>query len=220
MTDAHDPISEDEISICDAFDIVYRTITPDWQILEADERLKTSSPYLDDPRDRANRAAWRSYDQARLGASEWLREKLGQGALIALFWDPEKKKNQQISRVRWVSMGDFETMGVFETGIAIIVGVRRTVFFNRKSFDDFMKEIARPDSDRAPRPDDSTPTASKDRPDHQQKILDIYRQLFPGGYKGRAKKRDQAIMREFQRRYQDQVSVRTIQRALKSLKSD
>jgi hypothetical protein len=166
MTNLHDPISEDEISASNAFEIVYQRITREWQILE--ERVNPSSRYYDafhdrDAQERAHREASRSYDQSRLRAREWLREKLSQGAPsgpIALFWDPEKKKNQQIRPHQWASMGDLETMGVFETGILIVRGVRRTIFFNRKSFDDFMEKNAPPDGDRVTHPSESAPTAS------------------------------------------------------------
>jgi hypothetical protein len=110
-------------------------------------------------------------------------------------------------------------MSDFEIEVTIVMGARQPVFFDRENFDDVIKGVAPRDSDRTAHAGESAPTASKDLPDDQQKVLDIYRQLWPDGYKGRAKKRDQAIMSEFQQRHKDQVSARTIQRALKSLKS-
>ena len=217
MTDPHDPISEDEISIRDAFEILYRTVTQD-------------------ARDYANREASRSHDQSRLRASEWLRVRLSQGILIALFWDPEKKKNQQISWQRWASMGtsletlsdeqlfaiesgvspaDAEALSVFETSIIIVSGVTRTVFLNRKSFDDATRDIAPADDARAAHPGERVPTASKARSELQELIRDFYNQIYPGGYKGRVKERDDAIIREFKKQNRNPPSPKTIQRALK-----
>jgi hypothetical protein len=93
-------------------------------------------------------------------------------------------------------------------------------FFDRKEFNNAVREITQPDGDRAARAAESAPTASKARTKQQQQVLDIYQQLCPNGYTGLAQKRDEAIINEFQRRHDHKVSVRTIQRALKSLKSD
>jgi hypothetical protein len=49
----------------------------------------------------------------------------------------------------------------------------------------------------------------------QQSVREVYRQLFLDGFKGRAKERDQAIQREFERQGKKPPTVRTIQRALK-----
>jgi hypothetical protein len=104
----------------------------------------------------------------------------------------------------------------------VVAGARRPVFFDRKEFNNAVREITHPDGDRAARAGESAPTASKARLTRkQQQVLDIYRQLWPDGYNGSlAKDRDTAIIKEFERRHKRKVSVRTILRALKSLKSD
>src|SRR5262249_28732082 len=121
-----------------------------------EERVNPSAEYYDafperDAKVRAHREASRSYDLSRLRGMKWLREQLSQGTFMALFWDPEKKKNQQISRHRWASMGDLDTMGVFDTGIAIVKGVRRTVFFNSNDFETALSGIAESTTKDAPR---------------------------------------------------------------------
>ena len=160
MNDADDPIPtrtpEDTILFRDAFDVVYRALNPDWQNLE--ERLNPSSPYYDafherDEKDRAYGEADRTYDKAQRLANEWLRERISQGVLVALISDPDTGQVFQLNRHKWASIG------VFETGIAsntfgphelqsgpntIIKGGRRPVFFDLKSFDNVVKEIAQP----------------------------------------------------------------------------
>jgi hypothetical protein len=245
MTDTDDAIPDGMISTRDAFEILYQTITPNRQTLE--ERLDPNSPYYDafkgakksakksatkggrkrlkkglekdpekNPKEDARREAWRNLDQAELNASKRLRKKLSQGTIVVLF-GKKRKTAEKISRDRWASMSDFEAMLIFLEGKLIVRRKRRILYLDPENF---IKEIAPPDGDRAAQPGERAPAASKDRPDHQQKVLDIYQQIWPDGYNGRAKKRDEAIMNEFQRRHKDQVSVRTIQRALKSLKAD
>jgi predicted DNA-binding transcriptional regulator AlpA len=197
------------IFICRAFDTLYQTITPDWRNLEADERLKTSSPYLDDPRDKANREAWRSYDQARRRASQRMREALSQGALIALFWDSEKKRDQEVIPEKWASMGDFEALTVFESGTVIVGGP--LLYFDSQSFNNYVKGIAPPDGDRTAHPGGNAPAASKTKTGLQDQIREINNQLLAEGFKGRKKERNRAIRGKFQ----NPPGERTIRRALK-----
>jgi hypothetical protein len=196
MKNADDPIRADAISIRDAFDIVYQTITPDWQILA--ERLNPASPYYDafherDDKDRANREAWRAFDNAQRFANEWLRERIGQGALIALVRDPSTGEVLQLDRHEWASMDDFET-GITSNFVApgdalqsgpdtSIKKKRRPVFFNRKNFDDLVKQIVHPDevggdntSSLGRKPNRATAT-SKNRPELQQQYW-IYANSF------------------------------------------
>jgi hypothetical protein len=122
----------------DARIIVFQMITPDWQILE--ERLKPS-PYYDefpeqDAKVRANREAWRAYDKALRIADEWLRERIGRGILVALRRDPDTGQVLQLDRHK-------ASMGGFETEIADVGrGARQPVYFDRKSFESVVKEIA------------------------------------------------------------------------------
>jgi hypothetical protein len=94
-------------------------------------------------------------------------------------------------------------------------GVERRVFFDRKNFDDAMKEIAPPDGDKAAHPGESAPTTSKARSELQELIRDISNQLWPGGYKGRVKERDEGIIREFEKQNRMPPSEKSIRRALK-----
>ena len=116
MKDADDlipaPTPEYAISFRDAFEVVYRALNPDWQNLE--QRLNPSSPYYDafderDEKDRAYGEADRTYGKAQRLANEWLRERITQGALIALVCDPDSGQVFQSNRHKWDSMGDFET---------------------------------------------------------------------------------------------------------------
>jgi hypothetical protein len=243
MKDTDDAIPGGTISIRDAFDTVYQTITPDRQTLE--ERLDPRAPYYDavkgakkvakksvrkglkkglkkdpekNPKEDARREAWRNLDQAELNASKRLREKLSQGTLVALF-GKKRKTAEKISPDRWASLSDFEAMLIFLKGKIIVRLKLRTLYFDHENF---MKEIAPPDGDKAAHPGEGAPTASKARLTRlQQQVLDIYHQLWPDGYNGSlAKDRDTAIIKEFERRHKRKVSPRTIQRALKSLKSD
>ena len=145
MKDTDDPIPaptpEDSISYRDALDAVYRVLTPDWQNLEA--RLNPASPYYDvfhdrDDKKRANRGAWRTYDEARSRANEWLGERITQCAITALVIDPDSAQVFQLDRDAWASMR------FLETGNTIIKGKPRMVFFDRKSFGKALAEIATP----------------------------------------------------------------------------
>jgi hypothetical protein len=141
MTDFEGSIPVGMISFRDALGAVYRTITPDWQILE--ERLKTSSPSYEalqkqDARDDANREAWRGYDQAQRHAIELLRYKISQGVLVALVRDPRTGNILQLDRDEWASKSDFEME------ITIVQGARRPVFFDPKNFENVLAEIAQP----------------------------------------------------------------------------
>jgi hypothetical protein len=102
-------------------------------------------------------------------------------------------------------------MSDFEIEVTIVMGARQPVFFDRKNFDDVMKNIAPPDGDKAAR----APTASKARSGLQELIRDFSNQLWPGGYKGLVKELDEAIMREFKKQNRKAPSPKTIQRALK-----
>jgi hypothetical protein len=144
MTDFGGSIPAGMISICKAFETVYQTLTPDREVLE--ERVNPSSSFhhgLSEQDAKCSReGAWRSYDQRRLRASEWLRKKLSRGSLIAQY--QKKKRDQQLSPDRWDSMGAFEAMGIFETGIAIVRGKRRRLHFDPKEFENVLLEIAHP----------------------------------------------------------------------------
>jgi hypothetical protein len=147
MTNVGDPFPPHLIPISDAFDQVYQAINPDFEILE--KRLNPSDTYYGafqgpDAKDDAHREALRSYDQAQRRANEWLWGRMCQGILIAWVWDIERKEEYQFIPRRWTSMSDFEMMGVFETGKAIVRGERRDIFFNRKEFENVLSEIAQP----------------------------------------------------------------------------
>jgi hypothetical protein len=209
MKDTDNSIPAGMISICRAFETVYQTITPDWQNLEADERLKTSSPYLDDPRDKANREAWRSYDQARRRASQRMREALSQGALIALLWDSEKKRDQELTPKKWASMGDFEALIVFERGNVVVGGP--LLYLDSQSFNNFVEGVAPPDGDRTAHPGKSAPAKRKST---QEMIREVHAQRWPNGYSGRADQRNDAIRQDFIDQGLHPPADRSIQRAL------
>src|SRR5262245_17889392 len=98
------------ISTRDARDIVYRTITSDWQILE--ERLNPSSSAhhgLTEQDAKCSREeAWRNYDKAQRRALKWLWDRISQGALVALVRDPKIGDILQLDRNKWNSISDFE----------------------------------------------------------------------------------------------------------------
>jgi hypothetical protein len=209
MKDAGDPIPVGMISIRDARDIVYRTNTPDWQSLE--ERLSDPSPDFDGPSGQANRKAWRNYDQALRHARECLCEKIIQGRLIPLVRDPKTGDILQLDREWAQSIGhtDIDVM----TATAIIRGERQPVFFDRKSFDDVMKDMASPDGDSAAHPGESAPAASK-RKSTQEEIREVSARLWPNGYSGRSDSRNDAIRQDFTDRGLHAPADRSIQRAL------
>ena len=152
MKDTDDPIPaptpKDAISFRAALDAVYRALTPDWQNLE--ERLNPASQYYGvfhdrDDKDRKNREAWRTYDEARRCADEWLQERITQGKLTELISDPDSGQVSKLDRYAPAS-----TL-FFERGNTIIKGKPCTVFFDRKSFDKALTEIATP-SNKGGRP--------------------------------------------------------------------
>src|SRR5258706_5231462 len=118
----------------DALIIVFQMLTPDWQIVE--ERLNPSSPYYDkfperDAKEGANREAHRAYDKAQRLAHEWLQERIGRGILVALIRDPNTGEILQLDRHK----------NIFQYGPK---SGGQPVFFDRKSFDNVVKEIAQP----------------------------------------------------------------------------
>ena len=146
MNDADDPIPVDAISSRDAFDIVYQAITPDWQILA--ERLNPSSLYYDafherHDKDSAYREADRTYHEAQWRANEWLLERIRQGTLTAWISDPDSKQVFQLDRHTGIASNLFEPRE-FRSRPNKIIKVPRTVFFDRKSFDKVLTEIATP----------------------------------------------------------------------------
>jgi hypothetical protein len=190
------------ISMRDAVDTVYRTITPDRQILE--ERLNPRVPLGD--ADHVNLYGWRSYDQAQRRAREWLREKIIQGRLIALFRDPRTGDILKLDP-EWASTADFET----ET--AIVRGEQQRVFLDPENLADVMREIAPPDGDKAAHPGESAPAASN-RKSTQDEITEVHARLWPNGYSGRADQRNNAIRQDFIDRGLHPPAPRSIQRAL------
>jgi hypothetical protein len=209
MKDVGDPIPVGMISMRDAVGTVYRTITPDREILE--ERLNPSSPYYGafpdrEARDKAHREACRSYDQAQRRANERLREKIIQGSLIAQCRDPKTGDILKLDP-EWASTADFET----ET--ALVRGERQRVFFDPKNLAGVMKEIAPPDGDSAAHPGESAPAASK-RKSSQEEIKEVYARRWPNGYSGRADQRNNAIRQDFKDRGLHPPADRSIQRAL------
>jgi hypothetical protein len=103
----------------------------------------------------------------------------------------------------------------------VVAGARRPVFFDRKEFNNAVREITQPDGDRAAAHDgDSAPTAPKARsklqtrsPTSHQRIREIDSQLRAEGFEGLQKERYQAIRSKFPK---NPPTDRTIQRALKS----
>jgi len=65
------------------------------------------------------------------------------------------------------------------------------------------------------RPSSAASIAQSDQALLQQLVREIHERLWPNGFKGRAKERDEAIRGEFERLDKKPPSVRTIQRALK-----
>ncbi|MET4042086.1 hypothetical protein [Bradyrhizobium sp. RT6a] len=221
MSFTKDSIPEGMISISDALDLVRRTIGQGIQDGGSPESLRSG----------------------QLRASAWLRDRLAEGSLVALFWDAQRKSNLQVDRANWASMGTnlsvlsdqqleevaalnaahpaaIEALGVFEAGVATAKSGKVTLFLDRQSVDKAVAAAAPPRGRDVVGRGMRSPASPGDVPDLQLKVLEICEHLWPDGYKGRAKKRNDAILQEFQRRYKDQISVKTIQRALRSLRPD
>jgi len=233
MKDADDPIPvptpEDTIFLSDAFVVVYRALTPDWQLLE--ERLNGAGQ-----NQHVKDHAYREAERAQRRANEWLRERMlretmSQGALRALVRDPGDPHSSpprppqtfQLSRRGWSSMSSFET-GFDDDHVGpgdipqlgpntVVAGARRPVFFDRKEFNNAVREITQPDGDRAAHPGESAPAASK-RKSTQDEIREVYARLWPNGYSGRAKQRNDDIRQDFIDRDLHPPADRSIQRAL------
>ena len=180
MQDADDPIPvptpEDTIFLSDAFVVVYRALTPDWQLLE--ERLNGAGQ-----NQHVKDHAYRDAERGQRRANEWLRERMlretmSQGALRALVRDPGDPHSSpprppqtfQLSRRGWSSMSSFETgfdadhVGpgdLLQSGPnTVIGGARRPVFFDRKEFENVLSEIAQPTS-RVDAPCETPPVKNK-----------------------------------------------------------
>jgi hypothetical protein len=209
MKDTDDPIPVGKISMRDAVDAVYRAITPNLHTLL--ERLNPASPYYDGLPEQdakcAREEAWRNHDKAQQRAIKRLRAKISQGDLIAQVRDPRTGDILKLDRDEWASMSDFEME------ITIVSGARQTVFFDRKNFDDVIKGVAPPDSDRTAHAGEHAPAASKPRSKLQKRIREFDNQLRLAGFTGREKERIEEIQQKFKKHPPHR---RTIERALKS----
>jgi hypothetical protein len=151
-------IPADGIYYDEALVTVAQMLNPDtWQVLE--ERLNPASPYYGafpepDARDRAHREAERNYYNALRLADEWLQERIGRGILVAQKLDPVTGKKRRLHR--HASMGDFITRITDH-----LAGVRQPIFFDRKSFDNAVKEIAQPTTGRVENPEQTRPAEPK-----------------------------------------------------------
>jgi hypothetical protein len=142
MVDASEMIPEGGIPLIDAFEYVFRAMTPNWQELEdqlADPAIQLRHMEADAERREANRRAWAAYDDAQLKANEWLRSCIGEG-LIASFVSFDGKP-LQLPRHGWENAGFLQnSIGSSFVGPddltdpgpdTEINGVRRPVYFVR-----------------------------------------------------------------------------------------
>jgi hypothetical protein len=135
MVDASEAIPEEGIFLVDAFEYVFRTMTPNWRDLK--DRL----------RDPGTQDAWIAFDGAQLEANKWLRDRIGERSITACICGPN-------SQLRQLTCEGWENVGFAENGISAnfvspddlmnpgpdteIDGVRCPVFFLRDEFEKFV----------------------------------------------------------------------------------
>ena len=103
----------------------------------------------------------------------------------------------------------------------VVAGARRPVFFDRKEFNNAVREITQPDGDNAAQPAKRAPTTRKARAELRNRLIrEFYNQHWPGGFIGRTKDRNKEIRLKFPVSEFGPLSDTTIRRALKPPKSD
>ena len=140
MVDASELIPDEGIFLVDAFEHIFRAMTPNWQDLEnqvTDPAVQLRHMEVDHGRREASGKAWAAYEGAELKANRWLRCSLGKGLITAFIFF--NGKPLQLPRHGW------ENAGLLQNGInsnfvgpddpinpgpeCQINGVRRPVYF-------------------------------------------------------------------------------------------
>jgi hypothetical protein len=138
MLDGTEAIPEDGVLLMDAYENVFRAITPNWRELEAE--ILNSTAVEKEPE---RTLAWRALDSAQHKANILFRKRLTEGTLPAFIYADSRK-------LRLPTMG-WEETGLLKSGIVSnfvsprdplnpgpstdIDGVRRAVFVDRASLE-------------------------------------------------------------------------------------
>jgi hypothetical protein len=141
MIDASEAIPEDGILLVEAFEYLFRTMTPNWRDLEE----LAYKPHLHGrERPETMRRSDAKYDRAQLEANKWLRDRIGDRSITPLIYGPH-------GRVLQLTCEGWENVGFAKNGISAnfvspddlmnpgpdttIDGVRYPVFFLREAFE-------------------------------------------------------------------------------------
>jgi len=166
MVDASELIPDEGIFLVDAFEHIFRAMTPNWQDLEnqvTDPAVQLRHMEVDHGRREASGKAWAAYEGAELKANRWLRCSLGKGLITAFIFF--NGKPLQLPRHGW------ENAGLLQNGIdsnfvgpddpinpgpdTEINGVRRPVYFVHSDLVALVEKafgIAEPPKSRGGRP--------------------------------------------------------------------
>jgi hypothetical protein len=146
-----DPIPVGHISLSEAFDLYYETITPNWP--ELDAAINAAAPA--DFTDRSLVLAFNARDEARGAAEIKFRAALTAGELRAMIRDPANGDLLELSRNGWERSSDnagfaagfdedfVEPGDPFQPGpTAVINGYLRPVFFKDGEFNSWIARSA------------------------------------------------------------------------------
>jgi hypothetical protein len=192
--ESNDPIPAEGIYLLDAFEYLFRAMTPNWRELEE----RGNEPVIDVTVDTDSNAemncrfmdeAYLEYDLAQLRANKWLRSQIADGSITAFIRDPSHDKSLHLTRQGW------ENVGLGQSGInsnfvgpedlfdpgpdAEIGGARRPVFFLR---DEFLNLVQQAFGSVEP-PNKKGPNASlpSGRGRMTRSIYKAFTELFPSG---------------------------------------
>ena len=141
MIDAEDPIPPEGILLRDAFDYLFRAMTPNLAHLQYQLHPREKMGLNNEQWRQFRSNAWDEFDRAQRVANQRLRKWITDGAITAFVRDPEHDRTLQLTRDGWDRLGEFEN-GITANFVGpddplnrgpntVIGGKRRPVFFIR-----------------------------------------------------------------------------------------
>jgi hypothetical protein len=145
MIDVEDPIPPEGILLLEAFDYLFRAMTPNWADLQYQLNPREKMGLDDEQRRQLEERAWTELNRAQRVANQQLRKWITEGAVAALLRDPEHDRTLRLPRDGWDRLGEFED-GITASFVGqddplnrgpntVIWGKRRPVFFIRSELE-------------------------------------------------------------------------------------
>ena len=141
MIDAEDPIPPEGILLRDAFDYLFRAMTPNLADLQYQLNPQEKMGLNDEQWRQFRSNAWAEFDRAQRVANQRLRKWITDGAITAFVHDTEHDRTLRVTRDGWDRLGEFEC-GITANFVGpddplnhgpntLVGGKRRPVFFIR-----------------------------------------------------------------------------------------